>query len=139
MIAQPTNLATPAVAASGFAVHVIAAPVGDPARARVTREVSVVTTLPTASSIETTGWTANGVPPVAELLGSVVKTSLLAGPSTTKALLKPAMSTVSIAPITSPDPVLGSLMTQSVNVATPLALAISVSAVHVSVLPAARS
>ena len=62
-------------------MQVNAAPAAPPARPRVTTVLlSVMTTLPPASSTETTGCWASALPAVAVLLGSVVYTSCVAGP-----------------------------------------------------------
>jgi hypothetical protein len=83
---QPVKVAMPPTAFSGFAeVQVRAPPPGfEPVPgviARVTADVSPVTVLPKESSTETTGWVPKAVPPVAVLLGGVVKASWWAAPA----------------------------------------------------------
>src|SRR5581483_7768474 len=95
---QPANAATPAVAAlvsPPVQVSVPGPPVaGVPAVIdSVTLLVSVVTTLPPASSADTLGWLVNAVPPV-EVFGCWVKASFVAGPTATlNGLLSPALKT----------------------------------------------
>ena len=76
---HPAKVATPATVVTGLVVQV---KVPGPAfTANVTaRCVPVVTTLPSASSMETTGCCVKAVPPVAVALGSVVKASCVAVP-----------------------------------------------------------
>ena len=77
VIVHPPNDATPAVAASGFAVHArVPVPVEIDS---VTGALLVGTTLPAASSTATTGWVLSAAPPV-EFVGCVVKISLVAAP-----------------------------------------------------------
>src|SRR3954469_22516908 len=76
---QPANVATPATAATGLLSHVSVAPAGV-VIANVTALMSVVTVLPAASWIVTTGCVPNATPPV-EPLGCVVKASCAAGPA----------------------------------------------------------
>jgi hypothetical protein len=73
---QPAKVATPAVAVTGFAVHVR---VGPPdVTLRVTAAVLLATVLPLASWMVTTGWVLRTwfTP---ELEGFLVKASLVAG------------------------------------------------------------
>ena len=78
-MAQPSKLATPATASTGFSVQVSTAPAGV-VILRFTEAVLAVTVLPPASWTVTTGWVGKGMPPV-ELEGLVVKASLVAGPT----------------------------------------------------------
>ena len=80
-ILQPTNVATPATAGSGFAlVQVrVAGPAGID---NVTELVSVVTVLPPRSCTFTIGWVAKATPPV-EPLGGVVNATFAAAPTET--------------------------------------------------------
>src|SRR5579884_672971 len=79
---QPAKAATPDVAATGLVVQLSAAPAAPVAGVidSSTLLVSVVTTLPPASSTTTFGWVPNAVPPV-ESLGCWVNTSLVAAPA----------------------------------------------------------
>ena len=76
---QPAKLATPATAAMGFVVQVNVAPAGV-VMVRLTEAVLLVTVLPPASWIATTGWVTKTVPPVAPD-GLVAKASLVAVPT----------------------------------------------------------
>ena len=78
-ILQPANVATPATAVSGFAVHDSVAP-PDVVSASVTAVTLLVTVLPTESSIATTGCVVNGTPPVPVVPGCVVNASFVALP-----------------------------------------------------------
>src|ERR1700759_1495408 len=80
-MAQPANVATPAVTVNGFVVHDNVAP---PAvvRFNVTALLSDVTTLPPASSTVTAGCVVNAVPPV-ESDGWVLNTSCAGSPTET--------------------------------------------------------
>jgi hypothetical protein len=79
-ILQPTNVATPETAVNGFAlVHVSSAPAGV-VIANVTAVMLLVTVLPPASWIATTGWVPKAVPPV-DALGEVVNASFAAAPT----------------------------------------------------------
>jgi hypothetical protein len=72
LIEQPAKVATPLLTVTGFVVQLRIAVGSPPVNASVTEVVlSVVTTLPPASSTETTGCCANALPAVAVLLGSV--------------------------------------------------------------------
>ena len=96
---QPVKVATPAVAAVGAQVSVPGPPVaGVPAVIeRSTVEVSVVTTLPSASSTVTTGWVPKADPPVAPA-GEVVTASWLAVPALmSKAVLSAGVRASSVA------------------------------------------
>ena len=79
---QPAKVATPELAASGLVVQLRVAPPGV-VSASVTDEVSVLTTLPSASSTDTAGWVANAVWLMAVELGSVVNASFAAAPALT--------------------------------------------------------
>jgi hypothetical protein len=79
-ILQPTNVATPDTAVSGFAlVQLKSAPAGV-VIASVTAVTLLVTVLPPASWIATTGWVPNAVPPV-DALGEVVNANFVAAPT----------------------------------------------------------
>ena len=78
-ILQPAKLVTPATADFGFVVQVNVAPAGV-VMVRLTEAVLLVTVLPPASWIATTGWVAKTVPPVAPD-GLVAKASLVAAPT----------------------------------------------------------
>jgi len=114
-IAHPVKVATPDTAAFGFAPHDNVAPPGV-VIANVTAVVSVVTTLPTASSTPTAGCVAKAVPPV-ELDGCVVNASFAAGPAEivsellTSAVSEPSVAVSVYVPATSIE--------QPENVATP--------------------
>ncbi len=84
---HPVKVATPDTAASGFSVQVRVAVPGV-VSTRVTGAVLVVTVLPWSSWMATTGWVANGVPPV-EPDGSVVKARVVVEPT---AMVKPALT-----------------------------------------------
>jgi hypothetical protein len=74
-ILQPANDATPATAASGFAVHVSAAPVVPvPLVIASVTEAVLFTVFPLASSMVTTGCVPSAAPPVPPP-GCVVKTN----------------------------------------------------------------
>src|SRR3954454_5237225 len=75
---QPAKVAAPATAVTGFAVHANTSPAGV-VIANVTALVSVVTVLPPASVMLTTGWVAKGWR-LAASVGWVVNRSLVAGP-----------------------------------------------------------
>ena len=98
MMLQPENALTPAVAGTGFVVHVSAAPPGV-VMVRVTGAELLVTVLPPASWTATTGWAEKAMPPV-ELVGLVVKPSFVAGPTDTVKFrlvaVKPAPVAVSV-------------------------------------------
>src|SRR5689334_17182256 len=76
---QPANVATPATAAFGLAVHANVAPPGV-VSASVTDDVSVVTVLPPASCTVTTGCVPNAAVAAAPL-GCVVNASFAAAPT----------------------------------------------------------
>src|SRR2546423_13806620 len=80
-MAQPANIATPLVTVIGLVVH-DSVPVGSPpVHASVTTAaLSVVTTLPPASSSDTTGCWRKAAPASAALPGCAVKTSCVAAP-----------------------------------------------------------
>ena len=78
-ILQPAKLATPETADFGFVVQVNVAPAGV-VMVRLTEAVLLVTVLPPASWIATTGWVTKTVPPVAPD-GLVAKASLVAVPT----------------------------------------------------------
>ena len=78
---QPANVAMPATAASGFAVHDNVPPAGV-VNANVTGLVSVVTVLPPRSRTVTLGCVARATPPV-DPLGCCVNASCAAGPTAT--------------------------------------------------------
>src|SRR4051794_38368827 len=73
------KVAMPATAATGFAAHPNTVNMGR-VMPSLTELVSVVTVLPPASWIVTTGWVGNATPPV-ESLGCVVNASFAAGPT----------------------------------------------------------
>jgi hypothetical protein len=78
LMLQPANVATPATAFFGFVVQT-SAPDGL-VIVNVTALTSVVTVLPPASWIVTTGWVVNGAPPIAPL-GWVVKANFADTPT----------------------------------------------------------
>ena len=93
---MPANVATPATAAFGFAVHDSVAPAGV-VRSSVTLLVSATIRCPFVSSTVTTGCAANALPPDAEALGCVVKASFAAGPVMSKLGLTAVVSEPSVA------------------------------------------
>src|ERR1035437_4245942 len=78
---QAANVATPDEAATLVAVQPSAPGAGPPFLASTTLELSVVTTLPLASSTLTAGWVPKLVPSITLPTGCVVKASLLAAPT----------------------------------------------------------
>ena len=78
-ILQPAKLVTPATADFGFVVQVNVAPAGV-VMVRLTEAVLLVTVLPPASWIATTGWVAKTTL-TALVEGLTVKPSRLAGPT----------------------------------------------------------
>jgi hypothetical protein len=100
VISHPLNLATPDDAGAELAPLQASVPpaVGLELRVKVTVELSVMTTLSEPSSTETTGWFPKAAPDAALLLGSVVKTSLVAVPAlSVTGLLVAEVSTPSVA------------------------------------------
>ena len=102
------------------------------ATARVTVDVSAVTTLPSESSTVTVGWVAKVTPP-AELLGDAVKTSLLAAPATVKAALLPGRRPVAVA-LRVKEPAVATVILHPAKVATPPVAALGL-AVQTRVAP----
>jgi hypothetical protein len=92
------KVATPDEAAVVVAVHSSLLPPPLVA-AKLTFDVSVVTTFPPASSIETTGCVAKAVPPVAFPEGGVVKTSTFETPVDTVTKVVAEVSPVAVAVI----------------------------------------
>ena len=89
LMLQPVKVATPATAATVFALQASEVPAVALVSARVTEAVLSApeeTGLPPASSTETTGWTANAVADAAEVLGSVVNPRRAAEPTLTSTL-----------------------------------------------------
>src|SRR6476660_5990769 len=128
---QPANVATPATAVFGLAVHASAAPAGV-VIANVTALTSEAIVLPPASLTATTGWVANAIPPV-EAPGCVVNATFAATPTVmTTGPLTAEVSTPSVA-VSVYVPVRS--MLQPANVATPATAAFGF-AVHVNTAPA---
>src|ERR1035437_1498812 len=84
---QAPNDATPNEAATLVAVQPRAPAAGPVFLARITVELSVVTTLPLTSSTLTTGWVPKLLPSITLPTGWVVKISLLAAPTLMTTLL----------------------------------------------------
>jgi hypothetical protein len=100
---HPANPATPAVADTGFVVHVNDAP-AVPVPVVIANAIAAelpVTVFPAASCTVTTGCCPNAVPLAAVVLGCVVKASLAAAPTVMLKLLlvadvSPALVAVSV-------------------------------------------
>jgi len=86
----------PEAAATGFVVHVSAAPAGEPVMLRVTGLVLFVTGRPELSCTATTGWVSNTAAPVA-FDGDAVNASLAAGPATVNGVLTALVSGTEVA------------------------------------------
>ena len=90
VIAQPANVATPDVAASGFVVHDNTPPPGFVPIANVTLALDDVTVFPPASCTLTTGCVAHAEPPVPPP-GWVVNANFDAAPTVTLNVLDVAV------------------------------------------------
>ena len=103
------------------------------AMARVTVDVSAVTTLPSESSTVTVGWVAKVTPP-AELLGDTVNTSLLAAPATVNAALLPGWRPGAVA-LRVKEPAVATVILHPAKVATPPVAVLVVEPVQARVAP----
>ena len=116
VILHPANETTPSDDASGFVVH-NNVPVPE-LMARVTVALDAVVTSPPASSRVTTGWDPKTTALV-EAAGTIVKMSLVAGPTVTvKAEVTAAVNEPSVAVRVYPVPAVEILQFETVN--TPL-------------------